>query len=271
MLGGWEIVLILAVVILLFGAKYPGDTSNRFNRLRGFVADALTHSNKTYEYEGPPAYRKDGMPPPEKNSLVLWIAQGFGIGRIPFAPGTWGSLLGVGFFLLLIVLDQPWLVLVAPLIAMFAAVWVCDRAARILGKEDPPSVVLDEIVAVPLCMITMLVLLNYLLEPLKHAALWLHLASEAEGSGATLTSGIGETGPKLPEIFFGLWYSPCVLGLVFLQFLAFRLFDIWKPWPIRQSQRLPGGWGIVMDDVLAAVYVNLVMLTAYGVFSLFDR
>ena len=35
----------------------------------------------------------------------------------------------------------------------------------------------------------------------------------------------------------------------------FRVFDIWKPWPIRQIQRLPGGWGVTVDDLLAAVYV----------------
>ena len=40
-------------------------------------------------------------------------------------------------------------------------------------------------------------------------------------------------------------------------FAAFRFFDVLKPWPVRQSQRLPGGWGVTMDDVLAALYVNL--------------
>jgi len=42
-----------------------------------------------------------------------------------------------------------------------------------------------------------------------------------------------------------------VWWLVLTGFAAFRLFDIWKPFPIRQSQKLPGGWGIVMDDLLA--------------------
>lgn len=37
-------------------------------------------------------------------------------------------------------------------------------------------------------------------------------------------------------------------------FLLFRLFDIWKPAPVRQLERLPGGWGIVADDVMAGVY-----------------
>jgi phosphatidylglycerophosphatase A len=48
-------------------------------------------------------------------------------------------------------------------------------------------------------------------------------------------------------------------------FAAFRLFDILKPWPVRQSQVLPGGWGITIDDLLAAVYVNLLFLAINAV------
>jgi phosphatidylglycerophosphatase A len=43
-------------------------------------------------------------------------------------------------------------------------------------------------------------------------------------------------------------------------FVAFRAFDIIKPWPVRQSQALPGGWGVTVDDGLAAIYVNLVVI-----------
>lgn len=39
----------------------------------------------------------------------------------------------------------------------------------------------------------------------------------------------------------------------------FRLFDIWKPWPVRALERLPGGWGIVIDDVMAGLYGYAVM------------
>jgi len=41
-------------------------------------------------------------------------------------------------------------------------------------------------------------------------------------------------------------------------FLAFRIFDITKPPPCRQLERLPAGWGILLDDLAAAVYANLV-------------
>ncbi len=45
-------------------------------------------------------------------------------------------------------------------------------------------------------------------------------------------------------------------------FILFRLFDIWKPWPVRSLEKLPGGTGIVMDDVGAGIYAALVLLAA---------
>jgi phosphatidylglycerophosphatase A len=42
-------------------------------------------------------------------------------------------------------------------------------------------------------------------------------------------------------------------------FLLFRAFDIVKPWPVRAAERLPGGWGIMADDVLAGAYAALVL------------
>jgi phosphatidylglycerophosphatase A len=51
-------------------------------------------------------------------------------------------------------------------------------------------------------------------------------------------------------------------------FLVFRLFDIWKPVPVRQLERLPGGAGIVADDVMAGVYAGLVLFLA-GCFNLY--
>jgi phosphatidylglycerophosphatase A len=50
------------------------------------------------------------------------------------------------------------------------------------------------------------------------------------------------------------WIIPAMWG-----FVAFRFFDIIKPPPIRQLEKLPGGWGIVADDLLAGVYANLVI------------
>ena len=46
---------------------------------------------------------------------------------------------------------------------------------------------------------------------------------------------------------------------LFAAFALFRFFDIVKPFPIRASQRLPGGWGVVVDDLLAGIVTNLVL------------
>lgn len=51
-------------------------------------------------------------------------------------------------------------------------------------------------------------------------------------------------------------------------FVFFRAFDIWKPVPVRQLERLPGGWGIVADDVMAGAYGALVLAVA-GWFNLY--
>jgi phosphatidylglycerophosphatase A len=152
----------------------------------------------------------------------LWIAQGFGIGRIPVAPGTFGSIVGIGFLALLL-LARSWPVLIAGIVVGAAlSVWLCGEAEKILGQKDPGSVVLDEIVAIPLCCLT-----------------WLNL------SGWHLPG---------PGFLFEGRHLITTIGI----FVLFRVFDIWKPWPVRQSQRLPGGLGVTVDDLLAAAYVNLV-------------
>jgi phosphatidylglycerophosphatase A len=51
-------------------------------------------------------------------------------------------------------------------------------------------------------------------------------------------------------------------------FLLFRLFDIWKPFPVRQLESLPGGVGIVADDLMAGLYAALVLFLA-GWFNLY--
>jgi phosphatidylglycerophosphatase A len=49
-------------------------------------------------------------------------------------------------------------------------------------------------------------------------------------------------------------------------FMLFRFFDIVKPFPIDRSQRLPGGWGIMTDDLIAGIYANLVLQALVRIF-----
>jgi len=159
--------------------------------------------------------------------MIQFLAQGFGVGKIPFAPGTFGSLLGVLWFGLLLQTGNYWLYLAGMLAGIGCAVHVCGAAEVVLKQTDPPSVVLDEIVAIPLCFLPWLTR-----EWLTH-----------------------ETLPSVASFFTGR-NALGTLGI----FALFRLFDIAKPWPVRQSQRLPGGWGVTLDDVLAAVYVAVATL-----------
>jgi phosphatidylglycerophosphatase A len=158
--------------------------------------------------------------------MKLWIAQGFGVGRIPFAQGTFGSVVGLAWFALLLC-ARSWLVFALGVTASAGlSVWLCGEAEQKLSKKDPPSVVLDEIIAIPLCFVTAMVY-----------AMAQHQSWPA------------------PAYFFAAPHATITAGV----FLLFRLFDIWKPWPVRQSQMFAGGLGITIDDLLAAGYVNLVV------------
>ena len=70
--------------------------------------------------------------------------------------------------------------------------------------------------------------------------------------------------------FAGYWLTmlaaPAGWGWIVLGFLLFRLFDIWKPWPIRRMDRtIHGGLGIMLDDVMAGLYAWVLMQAlAYG-------
>lgn len=67
--------------------------------------------------------------------------------------------------------------------------------------------------------------------------------------------------------FVGQWLAllavPHTVAGFALAFLAFRLFDIRKPFGIAAAQRLPRGWGIVMDDVLAGIYAAAVLFVVF--------
>lgn len=140
--------------------------------------------------------------------IILFIACGFGTGFSPVAPGTFGSLIGIpAYFVILLFSWQVQIVLVALLIII--AVITAHIGAKILGKEDPGSIVIDEI------------------------------------AGQVIT----------------LWGVEFTLVNVVAGFVLFRFFDILKPFPIKiLEKRVPGGAGIVVDDIMAGIYARIVML-----------
>ncbi len=151
--------------------------------------------------------------------LAWWLATGFGSGYLRPAPGTWGSLAGL----------VAWLLLVN-------------------GLSHQPWLLLSAPVVLTL------------------VAVW------------AADQVVKETGQKDPSFIVidewaGLWFALTpLLFTVTLQpqplmlwaarlvapFLLFRLFDIWKPGVVDQAQRLPDGWGVVMDDVLAGLLAALI-------------
>ena len=155
---------------------------------------------------------------PLENTIV-WIAEGFGIGRIPFAPGTFGTLLGFAWIGLLMIPRHKGIYIAGLLLGYLAAVWVGGRAEKITGLKDPGRFVIDEIVAMPLVFFPVILVLD----PMP-------------------------TIQSLMNVQRGWVFA--------LAFALFRIFDIGKPYPVGISQRLPGGWGLVTDDMLAAVYAG---------------
>lgn len=60
---------------------------------------------------------------------------------------------------------------------------------------------------------------------------------------------------------------PPTIPVLITAFLLFRLFDIWKPFPARESQALTGGVGVMVDDLIAGVYALVLVLGAQALFG----
>jgi phosphatidylglycerophosphatase A len=76
---------------------------------------------------------------------------------------------------------------------------------------------------------------------------------------------VGQEDPSIVvwDEVIGMWVSLLALPfrprIVILGFVLFRLLDVVKPYPARDFERLPGGWGIMADDVMAGIYANLIL------------
>ena len=79
-----------------------------------------------------------------ESKITVFIAEGCGIGRLPKAPGTFGTFLGIPLAYGVSFLGWPEAVIFTLLIIVFS-IWIAHLAAKTLGKKDPGSVVIDEI------------------------------------------------------------------------------------------------------------------------------
>ena len=184
-----------------------------------------------------------------KPRFALFIATACGLGYLPVAPGTWGSLAGVliwvlTMFYLPVLLAKSggaihslalffvWAGLLVATLLAAVGVWASDRAAKYSGTKDPQFVVIDEVSGQHLALF-----LGIVLPTLRQLA----------SSGLL---GLGASGTYY--VVFHLSLKSLLLG-----FILFRAFDIWKPFPARQAESLPGGWGIMADDWVAGVYAAI--------------
>jgi phosphatidylglycerophosphatase A len=142
-----------------------------------------------------------------KQKLVMFLATGCHIGNLSFAPGTFGSVLGL-FLCYFLSKIRLLLALILTITFIFCSMWAANEAEKILKLKDPGCIVIDEIAGMILTLI-------------------------------------------------GLPFNMMTL---ILGFVLFRALDIWKPYPVRfLEKKLPGGIGVVMDDVAAGILSNLVL------------
>lgn len=159
----------------------------------------------------------------------------FGVGYLPYAPGTYGSAVGVGIYLLAAYIEnniglslfaQNWseaqikasfhaINLVLFLLFCLLGIWASGRATKLFKNKDPQQAVVDEVIGQ---------LITFLFIP-----------------------------------FTTSWQ------MVLAGFLLFRLFDIWKPYPIDSLQNLPAGIGVCADDILAGVYAGTCLSLIYAI------
>ena len=150
----------------------------------------------------------------------------WGLGRLRPAPGTIGSLAALPLgYVLHLAGGFP--LFLAGFLAVTAAGWAATAAHLRAhpGRDDPPEVIADEVAGQLLALV-----------PLS-LGLWM--------------AGVAT------HVF--PW--PGWIGA----FLTFRLFDIWKPWPISRLERLPGAAGVMADDLAAGLAAALLVTLAAAI------
>ena len=161
--------------------------------------------------------------------LALALAT-FGVGYLPIAPGTLGSLVGVLIFLaarrmaLVLGINDILIEVLLIVVITLLGIWAASQTERLAGRKDPAKVVVDEV------------------------------------SGQMIS--------LFPLVLFRWWpVAPAVI----ISFILFRFFDIVKPYPARQFERLRSGLGIMADDLVAGLYGAVVTVIGMFIFVSYVR
>ena len=169
------------------------------------------------------------VPPESRNGaapsfVTRAVATGLFSGYIPWASGTFGTLVGLAVYLLPGLSEPLWLSLLI-VVGMAAGVVTSKKVAQATGHQLTASARRAK----------------ELFQPGAHAP--------ADPSIVVIDEIVG--------IWISLWLVPYSRVAIVVAFVLFRLFDIVKPPPARQLERIPNGWGIMLDDVAAGIYANL--------------
>lgn len=174
-------------------------------------------------------------PAEEKNFLDYFslIITTFGVGYFPIAPGTWGSMVGV-----IIYLGFAWIEASAPI--------------KLAGWSEPQ-------ISAWIHAINAILFLAFCLLGVWAAGRATKLFKHKDPSQAVVDEVIGQL---LTFLFIPFTFS---WKMILAGFLLFRLFDIWKPYPIDSLQSLPTGIGVCADDILAGVYAGAILSVIYSI------
>ena len=138
-------------------------------------------------------------------SLVRIISTFFYTGYFPLIPGTAGSLAGILVYFL--VKNNPLVYILTLVTLLVLGFLASEEAEKLMGKKDPPCVVIDEVCG----------------------------------------------------MLLGLLFVAYNIKLVIIAFFIFRVLDTLKPYPIGRLERLKGSLGMMMDDIVAGLYTNIIL------------
>ena len=155
--------------------------------------------------------------------LIYWLGIGLGSGLPKRAAGTWGTVGGLVVAIPMLALGF-WGFLAVTVVGALVGSYICGKTSDLMGVHDDPHIVWDEWVGMWVSLLPIL---------------WLHFYDDALLQGHQLS----------------------LLLLYFAAFVAFRFFDILKPFPIKWvDKNVSGGFGILIDDILAGLMAGVVLI-----------
>ena len=160
--------------------------------------------------------------------LIYWLGIGLGSGLPKRAAGTWGTVGGLVVAIPMLALGF-WGFLAVTVVGALVGSYICGNTSDLMGVHDDPHIVWDEWVGMWVSLLPIL---------------WLHFYDDGLLQGHQLS----------------------LLLLYFATFVAFRFFDILKPFPIKWvDKNVSGGFGILIDDILAGLMAGVVLIAFVSV------